>query len=262
MSKTVVATFYKFVPLDDAKNLRVQLSDICNKKGVKGTILLATEGVNATIAGSRDAIDSVLAMLKSDSRFADLEHKQSLHDEMPFLRMKVKLRREIVTLGVEDIDPLKDAGVYVPAKEWNTVISDPDVLVIDTRNDYEYAVGSFKGAVNPKTKSFREFPNYVQQQLDPQTHQKVAMFCTGGIRCEKATAFMRRQGFEEVYHLRGGILKYLEEVPASESLWEGECFVFDERVAVDHRLKKGHYRLCQKCGNPVSDGNEICFECQ
>jgi len=262
MAKIVVVTFYKFVPLDDAKAMRVLLSDICNKNGVKGTILLAKEGINATIAGNRESIDKVLATLKNDQRFTDLEHKESLHDDMPFLRMKVKLRREIVTLGVEGIDPRRDAGIYVQPKDWNTVISDPDVLVIDTRNDYEYAVGSFKGAVNPKTKSFREFPNYVQQQLDPQTHKKVAMFCTGGIRCEKATAFMRRQGFGQVYHLRGGILKYLEEVPASESLWDGECFVFDERVAVDHRLKKGHYRLCQKCGNPVSDGNTICFECQ
>ncbi len=262
MAKIIVVTFYKFVPLDDAKNLRVQLSDICNKNGVKGTILLASEGINGTISGSRDGIDAVLTILRSDPRFADLEHKEAVHKEMPFLRMKVKLRREIVTLGVEGIDPRKDAGIYVPPKEWNTVISDPDTLVIDTRNDYEYVVGSFKGAVNPKTKSFREFPDYVQQQLDPQKHKKVAMFCTGGIRCEKATAFMRQQGFKEVYHLRGGILKYLEEVPTSESLWQGDCFVFDERVAVDHHLEKGRFRLCKKCGNPIADEREICFECQ
>jgi UPF0176 protein len=249
----VIATFYKFVSLPDFVELREPMLRYCQEQGIKGTILLALEGINGTIAGSRQAIDSVLAFLRADSRLKDLEHKESSAEVPPFERMKVRLKSEIVTLGLPEVDPNQQVGTYVSPQEWNELISDPEVIVIDTRNDYEVDIGSFKGAQNPQTKSFREFPDYVHQHLDPTKHKKVAMFCTGGIRCEKASSFMVAQGFEQVYHLKGGILKYLEEVPAAESLWEGECFVFDERVAVSHGLEEGSYELCLSCGRPISD---------
>lgn len=248
-----VATFYKFVRLPDFVELREPLLSHCQEQDIKGTILLALEGINGTIAGSRQGIDSVLAFLCTDSRLADLEHKESFVDEPPFERMKVRLKSEIVTLGLPEVDPSQQVGTYVSPQEWNELISDPEVVLIDTRNDYEVSIGSFKGAQNPQTKSFREFPDYVNQHLDPTKHKKVAMFCTGGIRCEKASSLMLSQGFEQVYHLKGGILKYLEEVPADESLWEGECFVFDERVAVSHGLEEGRYELCLSCGRPIAD---------
>lgn len=250
----VVAALYKFVALPDFEQLRDPLLNYCKQQGVIGTLLLAKEGINGTIAGSREGIDGILQYLRSDDRLSDLDVKESFDDNPPFLRMKVKLKREIVTMGVEDIDPNTCVGQYVEPQDWNALISDPDVLVIDTRNDYETAIGTFKGAVDPETKTFREFPAYVQSELKGEisSKKKVAMFCTGGIRCEKSTAYMKQQGFEDVYHLKGGILKYLEEVPAAESLWEGECFVFDSRVAVNQGLEKGQYDQCFGCRYPLS----------
>ncbi len=252
----VVATFYKFTKLSDFAEMQNPLLSFCEVQGVKGTILLALEGINGTIAGSRQAIDSVLAYLRSDSRLADLEHKESFAQQPPFERMKVRLKKEIVTLGLP-INPEQLVGTYVSPKDWNALASDPDVIIIDTRNDYEVSCGSFKGAINPETHSFREFPEYVQKNLDPKKHKKVAMFCTGGIRCEKASAYMMKQGFQEVYHLQGGILKYLEEVPEAESLWQGECFVFDERIAVQHGLSPGTYDKCVGCGHPINEEDKL-----
>jgi UPF0176 protein len=248
----VVATLYKFVSLPDFAEKREPLLSYCQQQGMKGTILLAQEGINGTIVGSRQAVDSVLEFLRSDPRLADLEHKESYTDTPPFERMKVRLKSEIVTLGLPEVDPNEKVGTYVTPQEWNELISDPEVTVIDTRNDYEVSIGTFKRAENPQTTTFREFPDYVRHELDPNQHKKVALFCTGGIRCEKASSFMLSQGFAEVYHLKGGILKYLEEVPSEESLWEGECFVFDERVAVRHGLEAGSYDMCQSCGRPIS----------
>jgi UPF0176 protein len=249
----VVATLYKFVRLPDFAEKQQPLLSCCQSHGIKGTLLLAEEGINGTIAGSQAAIDAILSFLRADHRFADLEHKESLADVQPFDRLKVRLKSEIVTLGVPEADPNVQVGTYVAPKDWNALIADPEVTVIDTRNDYEVSIGSFQGAENPQTRSFRQFPDYVRTQLDPAQHKKVALFCTGGIRCEKASAFMLAQGFEEVYHLKGGILKYLEEVPTDESLWEGECFVFDQRVAVQHGLAPGTHDLCRSCGHPISE---------
>ena len=223
----VVAAFYQFAPLPDFAALQAPLQKVCDLHGIQGTLLLAAEGVNGTVAGSRAGIDVVLAFLRSDPRLALLEHKESYTDSIPFHRMKVRLKKEIVTLGVAGVDPNKQVGRYAKAEDWNALIADPDVVVLDTRNQYEFEVGSFEGARNPGTETFREFPRYVREHIDPAKHKKVAMFCTGGIRCEKASAFMLEQGFEEVYHLQGGILKYLENIPAQASMWEGECFVFD-----------------------------------
>ncbi len=253
----VVATLYKFVKLPDFAEKREPLLSYCQGQGIKGTILLAEEGINGTIAGSRQAIDSVLWFLRSDPRLADLEHKESYTETPPFERMKVRLKQEIVTLGLPEIDPNEQVGTYVTPEEWNNLISDPEVTVIDTRNDYEVNIGTFQGAENPQTASFREFPDYVRQHLDPTKHKKVALFCTGGIRCEKASSFMLAQGFAEVYHLKGGILKYLEKIPAQASLWQGECFVFDERVAVSHGLESGSYELCLSCGRPISEEDKL-----
>jgi UPF0176 protein len=248
----VVATFYKFAELADYTEKRAPLLTYCQEQGIKGTILLAAEGINATISGSRQAIDALLSFLRSDPRLADLEPKESYAEGPPFERMKVRLKKEIVTLGLPEIAPEKKVGAYIQPKDWNTLIMDPEVLVIDTRNQFEVEIGTFKRAENPHTESFREFPEYVRAHLNPEQHKKVALFCTGGIRCEKASSFLLEQGFQEVYHLQGGILKYLEEVPLAESLWQGECFVFDQRVAIDHSLAIGSYASCQACGNPVS----------
>jgi UPF0176 protein len=249
----VVATLYKFVKMPDFADKKDPLLSYCQSQGIKGTILLAAEGINGTIAGSRAGIDSVLAFLRSDPRLADLEHKESYTDIQPFERMKVRLKAEIVTMGLPEVDPNNQVGTYVSPQEWNDLISDPEVIVIDTRNDYEVNIGTFKNAQNPKTKSFREFPEYVSNNLDPNQHKKVALFCTGGIRCEKASSLMLSQGFAQVYHLKGGILKYLESVPAEESLWEGECFVFDDRVAIRHGLELGTHELCFCCGYPIAE---------
>jgi UPF0176 protein len=252
----VVAAFYKFVRLSDYAEMRSPLLKVSQDQDLRGTILLAQEGINGTIAGSRVAIDIVLDYLRSDRRLSDLEHKESAADTLPFDRMKVKLKREIVTLGMPEVDPSEQAGTYVDPQDWNALITDPGVAVIDTRNNYEVGIGSFQNAQNPETKSFRDFPTYVQNNLNPATHKKVAMFCTGGIRCEKASAYLLSQGFEEVYHLKGGILKYLETVPAEDSLWQGECFVFDQRVAVQHGLEPGTYEMCLGCGYPISESDK------
>lgn len=248
----VVAALYLFVSLPDFRELQPGLLACCEQAGIKGTLLLAEEGINGTISGSREGIDAVLAYLKRDARMAPLDHKESYTDSHPFYRLKVKLKKEIVTLGVEGVDPNKQVGQYVEPEDWNALISDPEVLLIDTRNDYEVEIGTFKGAIDPKTHSFREFPEYVRAHFNPAQHKKVAMFCTGGIRCEKASSFMLGEGYPEVYHLKGGILKYLEQVPAEESLWEGECFVFDHRVGVTHGLQEGEAELCFGCRRPVT----------
>ena len=248
----VVAALYKFVTLNDFETLREPLRNTMLDNGVKGTLLLAKEGINGTVAGSRAGIDALLTWLTADPRLADIDHKESYCDETPFYRTKVKLKKEIVTLGVPDIDPNDTVGTYVEPENWNEIIADPEVLVIDTRNDYEVAIGSFERAIDPKTTTFREFPEYVREHYDPEKHKKVAMFCTGGIRCEKATALMLELGFEEVYHLQGGILKYLPELPEKENRWQGECFVFDTRVAVDKDLAEGGYVQCHACRRPLS----------
>lgn len=253
----VVAALYKFVTLKDFDALRQPLLAAMRAHGVKGTLLLAIEGINGTISGSRGAIDGFLNKLKSDIRFADLDHKESFCDEDPFYRSKVKLKKEIVTIGVEDVDPNLQAGTYVEPADWNALIADPDVLLIDTRNDYEVALGTFEGAADPKTGSFGEFPKFVGANLDPSKHQKVAMFCTGGIRCEKASSYMRNQGFREVYHLKGGILKYLEEVPREKSKWQGECFVFDHRVAVGQGLVPTELEMCHGCRMPLDPDDKF-----
>ncbi|MEM6251850.1 MAG: rhodanese-related sulfurtransferase [Cyanobacteria bacterium P01_D01_bin.156] len=252
MSWTVI-TFYKFVQLDDFESMRQPLLELCESQEIKGTVLLASEGINSTVAGTDAALDALLTHLKQDPRLADLTHKTSWSEEQPFLRMKVRLKQEIVTLGQPEVSPTKKVGTYVDPQNWNQVISEPDVVVLDTRNTYEVEIGTFQGATNPQTESFREFPDYAAEQLDPTKHKKVAMFCTGGIRCEKASSYLLERGFEQVYHLKGGILKYLEEVPAEESLWEGECFVFDQRVTVQHGLEPGNYTMCRGCGYPVSE---------
>ncbi|MEG4279203.1 rhodanese-related sulfurtransferase [Microcoleus sp. MON1_C1] len=252
MAYFLTAALYKFVELPDLAELKAPLLDCCNNNNVKGTILLAQEGINGTIAGPSEGVHAVLAFLRSDPRFADLVHKESFSEKAPFYRLKIRLKREIVTMGVPDINPRLMAGKYVKPEEWNKLLDDPDVVVVDVRNDFEVSLGTFEGAINPKTKSFSELPEWVRRETALRNKPKVAMFCTGGIRCEKSTAFLRTQGFEEVYHLEGGILKYLETVPEAESRWEGECFVFDERVSVGQGLKPGNYELCRGCRHPIS----------
>lgn len=249
----VIVAMYKFVRLDNYEAMQPIVLSFCQERDIYGTLLLAEEGLNGTLAGSRSAIDELLNFLKSDGRLADLEYKESSADEIPFHRTKVKLKKEIVTMGQPNIKPSDRSGIRVEPDQWNEIISDPEVLLIDARNEYEYQIGTFKDAVSPETTNFREFPDYVTSQLNPATTKKVAMFCTGGIRCEKASAYMLEQGFEEVYQLNGGILKYLEEVKQEESLWEGECFVFDSRVSVDHQLAEGNYEQCFACRRPVTD---------
>jgi UPF0176 protein len=248
----IVAALYRFVHLPDFRELRGPLLDTCRTNRIKGTLLLAEEGINGTIAGARSGIDVVLAYLRRDPRFSGLGHKESHVDTMPFYRMKVKLKKEIVTMGVPAVDPNRRVGVRVDPVQWNNLISDPAVLVLDTRNQYESDIGTFRNAVSPRTRTFREFPAFVKDNLDPGQHKKIAMFCTGGIRCEKATSYLLEQGFDEVYHLRGGILKYLEEVQPKENLWQGECFVFDGRVAVDQNLERGSHEMCYSCRMPLT----------
>lgn len=248
----VVLALYKFVHLPDYVQLKAALLEYCKNMNLFGTILLAEEGINGTIAGDRAGIDGFLSYLQQDKRFAAMECKESTTDEIPFHRMKVKLKKEIVSMGVSSIVPEELTGTRVKPEDWNSVISDPDVLLIDARNQYEVDIGSFKNAVSPETETFREFPEYVDNKLDPGKQKKVAMFCTGGIRCEKASAYLLEKGFDEVYQLDGGILKYLEEVEPEQSLWQGECFVFDGRVAVNHELAPGIYAQCYACRRPVS----------
>lgn len=252
----IVAALYRFVPLDDFADLRHPILDAMNKNGVRGTLLLAPEGINGTVAGTRQGIDQLLRYLRSDplfsGRFEATDVKESESETIPFRRARVRLKKEIVTLGVDGIDPLASVGTYVDPQDWNALVDDPAVTLIDTRNDYEVAIGTFEGATNPNTESFRDFPDYVDNHLDPEKHSKVAMFCTGGIRCEKSTALLKQRGFKEVYHLRGGILKYLETVPEEQTRWEGDCFVFDDRVAVGQGLKESDHAMCYGCGWPVS----------
>ncbi len=248
-----VCALYKFVTLEDHQSLQSVFLDKLTQENIKGTLLLALEGINGTVSGTKDGIFRFLEWLKSDVRFHDIDYKLSYHKEQPFHRTKVKLKREIVTMGIEGIDPNQVVGTYVNPEDWNALISDPETVLLDTRNDYEVNIGSFKNAINPNTETFREFPDYVKSELDPNKHKKVAMFCTGGIRCEKASAYMKEQGFKEVYHLKGGILKYLEEVDQVNTLWSGECFVFDERVAVNHDLQKGQYDQCHACRHPITE---------
>ena len=257
-----IATFYKFLALDPIP-LRSQLLSACQTLGIKGTILLATEGINATLSGSPDQLAQFLTDLQREARFANLDVKYSFTDRTPFDRLKVKIKAEIVTLGRPDINPAEQSGIYVTPQDWNALIKvEPDLVIIDTRKSFEISTGSFKGAVDPKISSFRQFPAYVETHLDPQQHKKIAMFCTGGIRCEKASSYLLNQGFETVYHLQGGILKYLEEIPPEDSLWKGECFVFDQRTAVqqepkvcgieNREIKDGSFITCLACGNPLS----------
>ncbi len=252
----VIAAIYKFVTLENHEQLREPLLELMRAQGVRGTLLLASEGINGTIAGPREGIDRVLAHIESNPRLTGLSQKESFSETQPFNRTKVRLKKEIVTLGVEGVDPNKVVGTYVEPKDWNALISDPDVTVIDTRNQYEVELGTFQRAVDPQTESFREFPAFVDKAMDTNKHKRVAMFCTGGIRCEKSTAYLKGLGFDEVYHLRGGILKYLEDVPESESLWRGECFVFDGRVTVTHDLQPGDYSLCYACRHPISEADK------
>jgi len=252
-----VCALYQFVRLDDFEEFRTPLRELMATLEVKGTILLALEGLNGTISGSQASIDKVLQFLQDDGRFDKLEIKFSYSENTPFKRLKVKLKKEIVTLGVSNIDPLASVGTYVAPQDWNALISDPNVVLIDTRNNYEYEIGSFKGAINPSTETFREFPTYTKNNLEQYRGKKVAMFCTGGIRCEKSTAYLKSQGFDTVYHLQGGILKYLEEVDEDQSLWEGECFVFDDRVAVKHNLVQGQYDQCHACRYPITDEDKV-----
>ena len=248
-----VAALYHFTRLADYEQLKAPLQSMCDMLGVKGTLLLAYEGINGTIAGTDNAIAQLMEFLRADPRLAALEHKESRAEDMPFYRMKVRLKREIVTMGVEGVDPNEVVGTYVEPKNWNKLITDPDVILIDTRNDYEVEIGTFKGALNPDTQTFREFPKWVEDNRENLKKPKVAMFCTGGIRCEKASSFMKQNGFEDVYHLKGGILKYLETQPEKESLWEGDCFVFDQRVAVKHGLEQSDYDQCYACRYPITD---------
>ncbi len=257
MSKFVVCALYKFTRLPQFKSLQAPLLAMMQELEVRGTLLLASEGINGTIAGSREAIDSVVQWLSSQTGLNEIESKESYSDKAPFKRSKVKLKKEIVTMGVEGIDPNQVVGTYVDPENWNALIDDPDVVLVDTRNDYECQVGSFKNAINPKTESFREFPEFAKNHLDPARDKKVAMFCTGGIRCEKSTALLKEMGFEKVFHLKGGILKYLEKVRAEENRWQGECFVFDDRVTVDHNLSPGSYDQCHACRLPISEQDMI-----
>lgn len=250
---TVVAALYKFTAFPDFEQWQAPIRQAMTDNDIKGTLLIAHEGINGTIAGPRTGIDTLLAFIQSIPAIGTVGVKESFTDNMPFYRTKVKLKKEIVTMGVTDIDPRVDAGQYVKPKDWNALISDPEVLLIDTRNEYEVQIGTFKNAINPHTETFREFPNYVTDNLDKTQHKKVAMFCTGGIRCEKSTAFLKQQGFDEVYHLEGGILQYLEDVPKDESLWTGECFVFDNRVTVNHDLEQGQYDQCYACRMPITE---------
>lgn len=248
-----VAALYKFVSLPDYMRLREPLQNMCDLLGIKGTLLLAEEGLNGTIAGIDFVISEIIEFLRADPRLSDLDVKYSSAEDMPFYRMKVRLKREIVTMGVDGVDPNKTVGTYVDPSDWNALISDPDTILIDTRNDYEVGIGTFQGAVNPNTKTFREFPDWVESNRDSINKPKVAMFCTGGIRCEKASSFMLENGFDDVYHLKGGILKYLETQPQSQSLWEGDCFVFDQRVAVTHGLEESEYDQCFACRRPITE---------
>ncbi len=246
-----VAALYHFTRFDDIEAIRDPLLALCKSRGIHGTLLLAKEGINGTIAGDRAGIDATIAHIKSLPGCADLIWKESTASTPPFHRMKVRLKREIVTMGQPDVDPTAAVGNYVDPADWNALITSPDVAVIDTRNDYEVAIGTFDGAIDPETKTFGEFPAWWEANKERFHNKRIAMFCTGGIRCEKSTNYLMGQGVEDVYHLKGGILKYLEDVPAEESTWDGECFVFDARVSVGHGLTEGPHELCHACRKPI-----------
>ena len=252
----LTVAFYHFVTLDKKNNIQEHVYNFCEANNIKGTILLADEGINGTISGKEKNIRDFLIFIKKESLFngvfSKLEHKESWASKNPFYRMKVRLKKEIVALGVDGVSPTKNVGKYVKPEEWNNLISDPNTIIIDTRNHYEVDIGTFKNATNPNTSTFRELPSFIEENLDPKTPKKIAMFCTGGIRCEKATSLMLGKGFKDVYHLEGGILKYLETIDKDKSLWEGECFVFDQRVAVTHGLNEGKYDQCYACRHPLS----------
>ncbi len=254
-----VAALYCFARFPDFEAYQAPLTELCDQNGIKGTLLLAAEGLNGTVAGTQSGIAALIAFIEAIPalREQNIELKYSTASQMPFNRMKVRLKKEIVTMGVEGIDPLQSVGTYVQPDEWNALIDDENTILIDTRNDYEYAIGTFKGAIDPKTKTFREFPQWVEDHRGDLEGKKIAMFCTGGIRCEKATAFVKGLGFDDVYHLKGGILKYLEDMPAEDTRWEGECFVFDERVSVGHGLVEGDVQLCRACRNPVTPEGKL-----
>ena len=252
-----VCALYKFVRLDDFEEIQDPLKLFLESLNIRGTLLLAKEGINGTISGDKDNILKAIDHLQSDRRFRELEIKYSYSKKPPFKRLKVKLKKEIVTLGVSDIDPKNSNGTYVKPSDWNELINDPDVILIDTRNNYEFEIGSFRGSINPHTETFREFPSYTKNNLEKYRDKKIAMFCTGGIRCEKSTAYLKSKGFKNVFHLQGGILKYLEEVNEEESLWEGECFVFDDRVAVKHNLELGKYDQCHACRFPITEDDKM-----
>ena len=255
MTKIIVATFYHFTSLEDPTSLRGPLLAKLSSHGVRGTILLAPEGINGTLSGSRMDIDAALNTLRAFPAFTPLEHKESYAEVMPFYRLKVRVKKEIVTMGVPDIDPLASVGTYVEPEDWNALIADPGTIVIDARNDFEVGVGTFEGAVNPGTSSFSDLPRWLNQHRAELEDKKVAMFCTGGIRCEKATSYLNKQGIKDVFHLKGGILKYLEKIPEAVSRWQGECFVFDYRVAVKHGLKLGDHELCHACRRPLNSAD-------
>ncbi|MET0409083.1 MAG: rhodanese-related sulfurtransferase [Hyphomicrobium sp.] len=260
-----VAAFYKFVAIEDPPALQTVLREVCGAQDIMGTILIAREGINGTVSGPADGIEALLTEIGSDARFADLSVKFSEVEAHPFQRLKVKVKREIVTFGVPSAEPARATGKMVEPEDWNALISDPDVVVIDTRNDYEVAVGTFEGAHNPHTRAFNEFPDYARRALAGDRQRRIAMFCTGGIRCEKASAFLLQEGFTNVYQLSGGILRYLERIPSEDSLWRGECFVFDERVALEHGVRQGHHELCAGCGHPIrraeQGSDRLCTRC-
>lgn len=251
MPRYTVAALYHFAPLKADAEMQARIKSVCEDNGICGTLLLASEGINGTVAGSADGIANLLAFLRALPGFGNLEHKESWADEEPFLRMKVRLKKEIVTMGIPGVDPNDVVGTYVDPKDWNDLISADDVITIDTRNAYEIRIGTFQGAINPQTTNFREFPAWFRKFKETRPNARIAMFCTGGIRCEKSTAFVKNEGIDEVFHLKGGILQYLEDVPEEESLWEGECFVFDRRVAVKHGLELGTHTICHACREPL-----------
>lgn len=254
-NEILVAALYKFVEIDDLLSLQSNLYEICEKNNIMGTILIANEGINGTISGKNNEINQTISLLKSDKRFANIEIKYSSTNKQPFHRMKVRLKKEIVTIGLPEINPNKKVGTYVKPDDWNDLISDPNVVVIDTRNKYETKIGSFQNALDPETSSFREFPDWVKKfkSSKENANKKIAMFCTGGIRCEKASSLMKEEGFEDVYHLQGGILKYLETIDKENSLWNGECFVFDQRVCLTDELEVGSYKMCFACRMPITE---------
>lgn len=256
MSSVIIAALYQFQDFPNYKRVKNILKKYCIEQGILGTLILASEGINGTVSGTRAGIDALKNYLIYTLNFRSMEYKESVFDHQPFYRMRVLAKQEIVSLGRPDISPHKQVGTYVTPEEWNRLIQQEDVTVLDVRNDYEVAIGHFKGAVDPKTKAFREFPAFVQRELDPSKHKKIAMSCTGGIRCEKASSYMLSMGFEEVYHLKGGVLKYLEETPAKDSLWDGECFVFDQRVSVKERVEPGSYSVCYGCRLPLSEADK------